>query len=477
MGPISVANDFNEPYSSVSFQYKQLTSPHPSYTPHHHADETKIMKAQFKRWLRHNQQKILLFFCLLLFILYCLSDYISFYWHFIKIKMDNTMFDKGYVSCGILRKEPALFVEDTHHVQVIWELNCGTSTKKMMLLWEQEDGAHAIEVEPNTLDPYHTVYRSTIGPIKKSGPVKYTIQVDDGSRIRTLSQHAFEWHVTTEYEPIRIAAMADNQFGMTTFSAILQRIHKLAKTPSTRPHYLIHAGDAVQNYPSLRQWQTDFAAPLTTYQLAQSMPMIYAHGNHDYDALNEYIYTRARTDSPWFALSMANGAIRFIVLDSNLDWELQDQWLKEELTSEACQQAHFRIVIVHIPPFLEYWEPDAWFNKGQHEWGAFVKNRYVPLFEQYGVDVVISGHQHNYERGERNGIHYAIIGGAGGDVDYEKVVDWGMYEATLLDFHFVMLEFTPKGSHWTLSWETRDKSGKKVDSTLIESRSHGQKQE
>ncbi|KAG2212794.1 hypothetical protein INT46_002122 [Mucor plumbeus] len=387
--------------------------------------------------------------------------------------MDNTMFDRGYVSCGLLRKQPMLFVQDTHNVQVVWEMNCGMSNKEMTLIyWTDINDKKVIgPVDPKVLDPFHTVYKTTIGPLS-AGPVHYSIELTKkNKKKKTLAKHTFDWFADINQQPIRIAALADNQFGMMTFSSLLRQIRKFPQRQ--KPHFLLHAGDAVQNYPSLRQWQTDFAAPLAMHGLSQKMPLIYAHGNHDYDSVGEYIYTRSQDpETPWFSFSMANGAIRFIILDSNIDWELQDQWLRQEIESESFKQAQFRIVVVHVPPFLEYWDPEAWFQLRQSEWGSFIKDRYVPLFEEGGVDLVISGHQHNYERGERNGIHYAIIGGGGGDLDYDQVKDWGMYEAKLLDFHFVMLEFRPPSvedstDSWTLQWDTFNVNGKKVDSVLM----------
>ncbi|KAI8973697.1 Metallo-dependent phosphatase-like protein [Mycotypha africana] len=412
------------------------------------------------------------------------------------------MFDRGYVACGVLRKQPMLYVQDTHHVQVVWEMNCGMSNKDMILsYWPESSQSNSNTekitigpIKPKVIDSFHTLYRATIGPLIHTGPVHYTIDIvkkdrqkegnnDDGisswnvlsKKRKTIAKYTFHWFADAkekQEEPIRIAAMADNQFGLLTFSAILRQIRKLPQRK--QPHFLLHAGDAVQNYPSLRQWQTDFAAPLTAHNLIQRMPLIYAHGNHDYDPTGEYIYTRSQAADPWFSFSLGNNTARFIILDSNLDWERQDQWLKDEIKSDLFKAAQFRIVVVHVPPFLEYWEPEAWFKLRQSEWGAFIKDRFVPLFEEGGVDLVISGHQHNYERGERNGISYAIIGGAGGDIDYEQVKDWGMYEAKLLDFHFVVLEFIPpaktesgKMDSWSLHWEMFDVNGQKIDSTVL----------
>ncbi|KAI8981423.1 Metallo-dependent phosphatase-like protein [Pilobolus umbonatus] len=464
--------DLTEPYSSVSFQHKQSTSPYP-YNDHINTSKgiSVSYKHQLYRWIKAHQRKILLLMLALLFLLYSFRDYISLYWTFIKIKMDNTMFDRGYASCGSLRKQPILYVYDTQHIQVVWEMNCGISNKEMSLTyWDGivEEGITTGPIHPVTLDAYHTVYKALIGPITTGGSIRYSIQItDQGSKkSKKLAENTFNWHTLLDNKPIRMVALADNQFGMMAFSSLLRQIRKLP----VKPDYLIHAGDAVQNYRSLRQWQTDYASPLTIHKIGQTTPIIYAHGNHDFDSQGEYIYTRRNPTSqdPWFAFSMGNGAIRFIVLDSNVDWMKQDNWLRQELQSSEFKSAKFRIVVVHVPPFLEYWDPEGWFQLRQSEWGAFIRQRYVPLFEQYGVDLVISGHQHNYARGERNGIHYSIIGGAGGDIDYEQVQDHGMYEAKLLDFHFVVLEFRPVDEdQWILQWDTYNIKGEKIDSAVM----------
>ncbi|KAI9498234.1 Metallo-dependent phosphatase-like protein [Zychaea mexicana] len=476
-----------EPYSSVSFQHKQPTSPHPdavsddnkSNTRHREAFLDALMDSRpqvitptltkptskLRRWRwRRYRQHILFALLGLLLLLYCFQNTIAIYFAFFRIKFDNALFDRGWIPCGVLRKQPMLYVQDTQHIQVVWEMNC---PRDMTIAWSKNQlEAQVTEqvVDAVVLDDRHALYKATIGPLDISGQYVYKIETQRPRRL--MAKHIFRWHATTR-EPIRMAAMADNQFGLRTFVSLLRRIKNV--------DYLLHAGDAVQNYPSLRQWQTDFVGPLTFFRLGQRMPIIYAHGNHDHDPTYEYHYTRVSPSSdPWFAFSMAGGAIRFVVLDSNLDWEQQDTWLKHELASTAFQNAEMRVVVVHVPPFIEYWEPDGWFKKGQSKWGAFVKDRFVPLFEKYGVDLVISGHQHNYERGQRNGIHYTIIGGAGGDLDFERVKDWQMYEARSVEFHYVILEFRPptmQGRPWELVWDTYDLHGNTIDTMKVYSKS------
>ena len=49
--------------------------------------------------------------------------------------------------------------------------------------------------------------------------------------------------------------------------------------------------------------------------------------------------------------------------------------------------------------------------------GKHVREKWVPLFEQYKVDVVISGHSHVYQRGRKNDVTYIISGGAGAELE------------------------------------------------------------
>ncbi|CAF4585634.1 unnamed protein product [Rotaria sp. Silwood1] len=144
------------------------------------------------------------------------------------------------------------------------------------------------------------------------------------------------------------------------------------------PQYLIHAGDAVQSYNSLEEWQTNFADPLSFAWRSKRMhsppAILYAHGNHDQDTTNRYIYTTGpRKGENWFSATL--GTARFIVLDSQPLhlFKAQLDWLQRETRLETWNRASFRIAIVHIAPFIEYWEPRAWEELGEKHWGDYVK--------------------------------------------------------------------------------------------------------
>ncbi|MHA1224404.1 MAG: metallophosphoesterase family protein, partial [Candidatus Heimdallarchaeaceae archaeon] len=55
----------------------------------------------------------------------------------------------------------------------------------------------------------------------------------------------------------------------------------------------------------------------------------------------------------------------------------------------------------------------------------------VPIFEQYGVNVVISGHDHFYERLHKNNITYIVAGAAGAPL-YEAIAKYRINESDFI---------------------------------------------
>ncbi|CAG8537080.1 2310_t:CDS:2 [Paraglomus occultum] len=68
--------------------------------------------------------------------------------------------------------------------------------------------------------------------------------------------------------PINIFAFSDNQFGLRVFNELVES----AAARHKQPHYILHAGDAVQEDKNLQQWRTDFYDPLTASYLGQQAP-------------------------------------------------------------------------------------------------------------------------------------------------------------------------------------------------------------
>jgi 3',5'-cyclic AMP phosphodiesterase CpdA len=96
------------------------------------------------------------------------------------------------------------------------------------------------------------------------------------------------------------------------------------------------------------------------------------------------------------------GNVDFFLLNSNsAGLAKQRDWLRTVL---ADSTADWQIVAFHHPAY----------TCGTYRGHPAVLSRWVPLFERYGVDLVLSGHDHNYQRfKEHRGVRYVVHGGGG----------------------------------------------------------------
>jgi hypothetical protein len=123
-------------------------------------------------------------------------------------------------------------------------------------------------------------------------------------------------------------------------------------------------------------------------------------GNHDV-RVNGGRYEFDELDMPRARYRRTVGNIQFFILNSNRVNSRQTEWLKTVLPAST---ATWKIAVFHHP---------AW-TCGEYRSNAAVVQNWVPLFEKYGVQLVLSGHDHNYQRfGPRNGVRYIVHGGGG----------------------------------------------------------------
>jgi 3',5'-cyclic AMP phosphodiesterase CpdA len=104
---------------------------------------------------------------------------------------------------------------------------------------------------------------------------------------------------------------------------------------------------------------------------------------------------------PWWSRTF--GDLLVVGLDSNQPDNLdQRAWLERTLRSSA---ARWKLVALHHPPY----------SAGYQGSDTAVREAFVPLFERYGVQLVLSGHEHDYQRSRKiNGVTYVISGAASG---------------------------------------------------------------
>lgn len=89
-----------------------------------------------------------------------------------------------------------------------------------------------------------------------------------------------------------------------------------------------------------------------------------------------------------------------------------------------------------------------------------------------GVDLVVSGHSHIYQRtGVRERPIYAIVGGGGGRLENRKsgrVENYkDFYQITLVKFHYVRIKVTRGPSNNYFEWKAVDLEGNTMDSFTL----------
>lgn len=123
-------------------------------------------------------------------------------------------------------------------------------------------------------------------------------------------------------------------------------------------------------------------------------------GNHDdMDGTGDAQMEALGMPGRWYAVR--RGDMVGIALDST-DPTNPEQlaWLEETL---ATTDATWKLVGLHHPPY----------SSGFHGSVMEARDAFAPLFERYGVQIVLSGHEHDYQRTDPiNGVVY-VVSGAG----------------------------------------------------------------
>jgi len=203
-------------------------------------------------------------------------------------------------------------------------------------------------------------------------------------------------------------------------------------------------GDMVLYGADEADWQRFFAV---TRELLATVPYYPAVGNHDLgwggaadnaDAI--FALPQGPAGRPpgtyWYSRDVSD--VHLVFLDSNAyDRTDQEAWLESDLSAARAAKVRAIIVFTHDGPYA----------RGYHGGSAIARDRYVPILLKHRVDLVLSGHDHIYQRGDARGLRYVVSGGGGASLYGIRcgvsgrpkcVVDDGMQMVTR-EHHYVVL--------------------------------------
>jgi len=193
---------------------------------------------------------------------------------------------------------------------------------------------------------------------------------------------------------------------------------------AARPELLLTLGDNAYSEGTEEELQKHLFLPMA--DLLAEVPVFATLGNHEYVTDqgqpyldNLHLPTSGPGGERYYSFDW--GHVHFVALDSSCAIGLaspercslveQRAWAEQDL---AASHAAWKVVFFHHPPW----------SSGKHTSHLTMRREFVPLFERYGVDLVLTGHDHDYERtrplwgdavapaGVR-GITYVVVGSGG----------------------------------------------------------------
>ena len=230
--------------------------------------------------------------------------------------------------------------------------------------------------------------------------------------------------------PLRFIVYGDSRSGHAIHAQVVQAIL------DEDPDLILSIGDLVERGTEDSDWDRFFsvAGPLIS-----RVPFFLAPGNHEYARRGQgaqkvyalwsklflpqpmppaqaplHVMATPRPTSDALGDTAPRGyysfdvaGVHFVALDSNqLRNGEQLRWLETDLERVRPRHPRALIVFMHDGPYSTGWHGDN---------GTLIRD-YVPILERHRVNVVFSGHDHDYERGRRGRLDYIVTGGGGAEL-------------------------------------------------------------
>ncbi len=256
---------------------------------------------------------------------------------------------------------------------------------------------------------------------------------------------------------VRFAVIGDSGRGDQSQNEVAQQM--TAWRQKFPFEFVVMLGDNIYPPHAPDDFEKKFETPYRAL-LDQGVSFHAAIGNHDPET--ELTYRKFNMDGRRYYTfrrnerrleGLAGAGVRFFVLDSRSFDPSQLVWLRNELAHSGTD---WKVCYFHHPLY----------TSGRYTTTArFLRIAVEPILVEGNVDVVLTGHEHFYERMHpQRGIAYFISGGAGslrkGDIRRPSSI---MARGFDTDFHFMMMEISGD----TLHFQAISRTGETIDAGAI----------
>ncbi|QDU42448.1 Calcineurin-like phosphoesterase [Symmachiella dynata] len=237
---------------------------------------------------------------------------------------------------------------------------------------------------------YHTAHFTDLTP-----KTLYVYRVGDGVNWSSWTHFRTP---STEAEPFTFIYFGDAQ---NNLKAHWWRVFREAYADAPRAQFMLHAGDLINRGSRDAEWGDWVRAGGWVNAM---IPSVAIPGNHEYSKYdpngNEYPDGQRQLSTHWPVLfefptngpdSLSESAYwfdfqgtRFICLNSNEQIDVQTPWLEGVLKDNPNK---WTVVTHHHPIYPS--------SRAQN---PEIRDGWQPLYDKYGVDIVLQGHDHSYGR-------------------------------------------------------------------------------
>lgn len=211
--------------------------------------------------------------------------------------------------------------------------------------------------------------------------------------------------------PMRVAVVGDTGGATPGQQAVASAM------AAWQPDFVLHLGDIIYERGEAAQYGPRYLKPYGP--MIARVPVYPSPGNHDlltgggapYDAFFDWP-GRGAGPRPARWYSFKQGDATFVALDSNAPFGAgtpQEAFLRRSL--DAARDSVWRFAFFHHPPY----------SGGSHGSSHALRRAWSPTFEEKDVQLVLTGHDHHYERTTPREDHvrdgrpttYLVSGGGG----------------------------------------------------------------
>ena len=222
--------------------------------------------------------------------------------------------------------------------------------------------------------------------------------------------------IAADSAPFFFLQLSDPQFGFMdnnkSISAETEAMNKaVTAINQLKPPFVVITGDFVNNSKSKEQIA---AYKSMIAQIDSSVKVYMIPGNHDIGKVSRASIDNYKKNYGETHFSFRYGDCAFIGIDSNIikeedkeREEVQFKWLEQEL--QKMKDARFKFVFTHCSVFLKRMDEPVNYSN----FSLPMREKYVRLFQKYGVNAIFAGHLHNNAYGKVGNMEMITIGPVG----------------------------------------------------------------